>query len=213
MDGPSSAPTPNDPAVDGEALLPQARAATRKRACLRSCLCYSALILASALLGSASTTAYFVARDLLDSPANASSVEPTTCPGVCVARALHGTFAHNVSATKHVGPVEVIVKFYVSHSFDWDTRTAALRVDPIDFEPHWLPSVLHPIRCDAVPFTLGDACNITLGSECTRQAYKIDDIAALELTWDVGRDEIAASETVSTGFFTQTFVWSEERLT
>ena len=106
----------------------------------------------------------------------------------------------------------MVVQFRVEHSFHWPSRNATLRVDPIDFEPHWLPNVLHPILCDDVPFELDDACNVTMFSECTRAAFRKNDIQALTLLWDPSLDALAAAETVNTGFFTQTFLWSEERM-
>ena len=189
-------------------LLTSAR--KHRRACCCRCLCYSALFLVAFLLGSASTTFYFVARDLLNSGSNSSAVA-NTCPGVCANRALHGRYTANVSATKKVGPVTIIVKFGVIHAFDDPSKTVEVRVTPIDFEPHWLPAGFKPLHCLGVPFGLGDDCNVTMMNDCTRKAYAQDDIAAFDLTWDPAADAIQASETVDTGFFTQTFVWSELR--
>lgn len=75
-----------------------------------------------------------------------------------------------------------------------------------------VPNVLHPISCDDVPYALGEACNVTMESACTRAAFKKNDIEALTLLWDPALDALAASETVNTGFFTQDFEWTEPRL-
>ena len=182
-----------------------------RRACCCRCLCYSAIVLVSFLLGAASTTFYFIARDLLNSGSNSSAVGPTSCPGVCAGRTLHGRYVANVSATKKVGPITIIVKFGVVHAFDGAARTVEVRVDPIDFEPHWLPAGFKPLHCLDVPFGLGDDCNVTMADDCTRKAYADDDIAAFDLIWDPAADAIQARETVDTGFFTQTFVWNEHR--
>ena len=215
MDGTSSpswvavGPTPQEHLIDGRLDVPSVERSPKRRC---RCLCHLLVALVSALLGSASTTAYFIMHSLLDGPPTNSSAAPHTCPGLCVGRTLHGNFATNVSATKHVGPITVVVRFHVAHTFDWEARLSTLRVVPIDFEPHWLPNVLHPIRCDAVPFDLGAGCNVTVEDACTRQAFARNDIERLDLLWDPGLDALAASETVNTGFFTQTFVWSEDRV-
>ena len=125
---------------------------------------------------------------------------------------LHGSFTSNVSTTKAVGPVKVVVRFGVTHSFDSESGTGSLRVVPIAFEPHWLPNVLQPISCEAVPFTLGDACNVTMDDTCIRAGFAKDMISALSLLWDPTLDTLAAAETVSTGFFTETFEWTERRV-
>ena len=184
----------------------------RKRACTCCAfLCHLVVLALGALLGAAGATVFFVIHSLGEHT-NTSSAAPTTCPGVCASRSLHGHFATNVSASKSVGPVTVVVKFRVQHTFDWEYRIGAVRVDPIDFEPHWLPNVLHPIACEKIPFNLGDSCNVTLDSACTRAAFKKNDIEALTLLWDPALDALAASETVNTGFFRQVFEWVEPRM-
>jgi hypothetical protein len=159
------------------------------------------------LVGSSATAGLFIALRNQDT----GTAHAPTCPGVCVDRMLHGAYATNVSATKSVGPVTVVVQFHVAHTFDWASRTAEFRVDPIDMKPHWLPNVLHSSLCTGVPFALGEACNVTLDNACVRAAYAADDIVGLSLLWQPGADVISARETVDTGFFTQTFVWDEPR--
>lgn len=189
--------------------MPYLEASPKPRRCCRICLCQTCIILLSILVGIASTAACFVMLDPHD--VNVTATAPTTCPGVCASRMLHGSFATNVSRSKVVGPVTVVVRFLVVHSFDWPSRTAALLVDPIDMQPHWLPDVLHRIHCTNVPFELGDACNISLSNECTRSSFQANDVKAFTLLWDPEQDAIDARETVATPFFTQTFVWREER--
>ena len=59
---------------------------------------------------------------------------------------------------------------------------------------------------------LGEACNLTYTNDCIQKAFKDDDIASLELTFDPALDAITARETVDAGIFKQTFVWTERRI-
>ena len=75
----------------------------------------------------------------------------------------------------------------------------------------WMIKAHVDVRKSYNPNT-GEESNVTVEDACTRQAFAKNDIERLALLWDPGLDALAASETVNTGFFTQTFVWSEDRV-
>jgi hypothetical protein len=190
-----------------ESANPGSRKQVGRSLCSKFCCCCLLLLLlsAGAILGAGVT--FFVMKDL---QSNFTVPDIPTCPGVCAGRELHGEFRANVSRSKVVGPVTVVVSFSIGHMFDWDERTVNVSVKPIDFEPHWLPDVLHPIACDRVPFALDDGCNLTFTNECLVAAYKNDDITEMEFRWD-GQEGIDVTEVIDTGFFKQVFTWTEWR--
>ena len=106
--------------------------------------------------------------------------------------------------------VAVVVSFYVEHTFFSHNRSARLKVIPKAFEPSWLPNVLKPIDCRPA-FRLSENCTVHLDAEdeCLKAAYKADDIVRLAHRWNVGRNELAVTEEIDTGFFTETFAWTE----
>ena len=44
---------------------------------------------------------------------------------------------------------------------------------------------------------------------CMSAALKADDVMRLTYLWDAGADALSVREEINTGFFTETFVWSE----
>ena len=174
-----------------------------------SCLCCTLVALVSALLGSGCTAAVLLFTNLGAENCTAPELPPA-CPGVCTARTLDGTFSENVSTTKKVLSVTVVVSFYVEHTFFSHNGSARLKVIPKAFEPRWLPNVLKPIDCRPA-FQLSDNCTVHLDAEdeCLKAAYKADDIVRLAHRWNVRRNELAVTEEIDTGFFTETFAWTE----
>jgi hypothetical protein len=182
---------------------------SRPRCC--SCLCYTLVAVLSALIGSGSTAAVLILADLNGDNCSVPQLPPE-CPGVCVGRALDGVFEANVSTSKRVVGVTVVVSFSIRHAFFSHNGSATLSVVPHRFEPHWLPNVLHPIDCSP-SFTLSDNCTVTLNPDdaCLRAAFKADDIVHLMHRWDPSQSTLAVVEQINTGFFTETFEWTERR--
>ena len=110
-----------------------------------SCLCYVVVAVISALIGSGSTAAVLILADLSDGDDNCTAPQlPPECPGLCVGRTLSGAFEANVSTSKRVLGVTVVVQFYIQHAFFSHNGSAQLNVVPLRFEPRWLPKMLHP---------------------------------------------------------------------
>ena len=72
--------------------------------------------------------------------------------------------------------------------------------------------MLHPINCNP-SFTLSDNCTVTLNPDdaCLHAAFKADDIIQLKHRWDPSRSTLSVVEEIDTGFFTETFEWSERK--
>ena len=200
-------------------LAASRRRRTRSR-CL-SCLCHLFVAVASAIAGSAATLVGVALADLRSDNCTVPDPAPA-CPGVCAGRILDGRFTANVSRSKTVVGLTVVVKFHVEHTFSLADQTYRMRVIPQAFEPHWIPFSLRPIDCSGVPFVLSDNCTLstppseTPGSECLAKAFKADDITDMTLRWDAtgqnGAGSLVVSESLKTGFFDETFVWTENRI-
>ena len=209
------APSPSHP--PSLPLLDTSSSRKRRRPYFCRCVLQFVIVILSMLLGAAGGAFYLLEMGFvhLVPPTDETNSSSTTCPGVCTRRPLHGHFAANATASTIVGPLKVVIKFHVSHIFDWPARTVNVTIDPISHEPKWISSSIHPSRCDGVPFALGDDCNVTYSNECTDAAYKVDNVRAHQITYDTAQDMLASTETVKAGpggAFTTTFAWEESRL-
>lgn len=184
----------------------------RPRSCFarlaRPCCC---LIVAAISAAASAATTFFVTKDLLT--ANTSVPEDWSCPGVCAGRTFHGTYAANVTATKTIGVIKILIGFEITHSFDAIRETVNVSVVPTDVEPKLIP--FRAFTCNAVPFHVDDACNMTWMDDCLFNAYREDMIKSMTYRWDPSNDALLVTETIDVHFlgvsFTQVFRWVEHR--
>jgi hypothetical protein len=81
----------------------------------------------------------------------------------------------------------------------------------VHVDPYQSPfSLLQPFTCADVPVRVGSGCNLSFVSDCTRQADKRNDVVSWSYRWD-GGDTLQVAESISTPFFKDRYVWTEQR--